>query len=162
MRVTCVALFAALGLVACGSSEPASAPVSTAKDVVTEGYRVETAHYTIGSTATRAQTAQTGDAMEHLHAALPAEDRRNVSATPRAKLQLRLYGTRAEFKAFNRQPAWAEALYRQPECRAYVGDGPNPYHWMLHEGAHQLAREVAGFQRARWSVRSPRRRCPGA
>ena len=27
---------------------------------------------------------------------------------------------------------------------------PIPYHWMLHEATHQLAREVSGFRRNQW------------
>ena len=141
----------ALALSACGSdAPPASGAGKDAKQVVTEGFRIETAHYTIGSTATPAQTEQTGRAMEQLHAAWRARFAHLPQATPNAKLQVRLYGTRAEFKAYNTRVPWAEAMYVPPECRAYVGDGANPWHWMLHEGAHQLAREVMGFKRARW------------
>lgn len=146
-----IVLALSLALVACGSNAPNAEPVAKPKEIVTEGYRIETAHYTIGSTATHAQTEETGRAMEQLHAAWRKRFAHLPQAAPVAKLQVRLYGTRAEFKAFNNRVPWAEAMYVPPECRAYVGDGANPWHWMLHEGAHQLAREVMGFKRARWS-----------
>jgi len=114
------------------------------------GFRIETAHYTIGSTASRAQAQSTGEAMEHLHAAFLARFGHLPHVAPRAKLQVRLYGSRAEFKAYNRSVPWAEAMYVPPECRAYIGEGPNPYHWMLHEGAHQLVRELLQVKRTPW------------
>ena len=43
------------------------------------------------------------------------------------------------------------AIYRTPECHAYVADGPNRVHWMVHEAAHQLSRRSAwSFERERW------------
>lgn len=111
----------------------------------------ETAHYRIASLATPEQTARTGEAMEHLRAAFlrTFADLPDASK-PHPKLRLTLYGTRAQFKAQNRSIAWAEALYRAGECRAYVADGANPYHWMAHEATHQLAREVMRFKKVKW------------
>jgi len=110
-----------------------------------------TAHYLIVSNAPREQVERTGVAVEHLHdafvAMFPDVPAARVAHPP---LRLVLYRTRAEFKANNRGIPWAEALYRTPECHAYVADGSNPYHWMVHEAAHQLSREVMGFRRVRW------------
>ncbi|WP_036170445.1 hypothetical protein [Noviluteimonas dokdonensis] len=107
-----------------------------------------TAHYLIVSDAPQDQVALTGAAVEHLHAAwaqvFPDMPRTHPS------LRLVLYRSRAEFKANNRGVPWAEAIYRTPECHAYVADGENRVHWMVHEAAHQLAREVMGFERVRW------------
>ena len=90
----------------------------------------------------------TGTAVEQLHVAWSQV----FADMPRthAPLRLVLYRTRAEFKANNRGVPWAEAIYRTPECHAYVADGPNRVHWMVHEAAHQLSREVMGFKRERW------------
>jgi hypothetical protein len=110
-----------------------------------------TAHYLVVSNASAVHIARTGEAVEHLHAAwLKLFDDMPAAQREHAPLRLVLYKTRAEFKANNRATSWAEAVYRPPECHAYVGQGPNPYHWMVHEAAHQLAREVMGFRRVRW------------
>ena len=134
-------------------NERATAPTPTqaSPNSVDPWKTTETAHYTIASLASPEETARTGKAIEQLHAAfletfadLPA------ARASHRKLRVTLYATRGEFKAQNPFPAWAEALYRAGECRAYVGGGPNPYHWMAHEATHQLSREVMGFQKARW------------
>jgi hypothetical protein len=106
-----------------------------------------TAHYTISSTATPAQTQQVGAAVEALHAAWL---RHFGVAGAGSRLHLVLYRDRAQFKAHNRSSPWAEAFYRNPACHAYVADGANPYHWMLHEATHQLGTQVAGLPRRRW------------
>jgi hypothetical protein len=107
-----------------------------------------TAHYTISSTATVAQTAQVGAAVEALHAAFLQHF--GVAPTNDARLQLVLYRDRAQFKAHNTSSPWAEAFYRKPACHAYVADGANPYHWMLHEATHQLGVQVMGLRKRRW------------
>lgn len=107
-----------------------------------------TRHYLIVSDAPAEQVAMTGVAVEHLHAAWARVF--DTMPAAHAPLRLVLYRTRGEFKANNRAVPWAEALYRRPECHAYVADGPNRYHWMVHEAAHQLSREVMGFKQARW------------
>lgn len=70
---------------------------------------------------------------------------------PHAKLQVKLYRDRNEFKRCNRV-GWAEAFYRAPFCHAYFSaDEINPHHWMLHEGVHQLNHEVARLRLAKWA-----------
>ena len=54
----------------------------------------------------------------------------------------------AEFKQNNRSSPWAR-LTICPGVYAYFSPA-QPYHWMLHEATHQLAREVSGFRRNRW------------
>ncbi|MUV12930.1 hypothetical protein [Noviluteimonas gilva] len=111
-------------------------------------HETRTPHYVVVSNAPQDQVALTGAAVEQLHDAwsqvFPDMPRTH------APLRLVLYRTRAEFKANNRSVPWAEAIYRTPECHAYVADGPNRVHWMVHEAAHQLSREVMGFKRERW------------
>lgn len=148
-----LALLAVLGLGAAvhGSMLLRHAPAA-ATDPPPSPWRItETAHYRIASLATPEQTARTGEAMERLRAGflhtfgdLPAAN------APHPKLRLTLYATRGQFKAQNRSIPWAEALYRAGECRAYIAEGANPFHWMSHEATHQLAREVMRFHKAKW------------
>jgi hypothetical protein len=112
----------------------------------------ETAHYRIQSSAYTNQTAETGSRVEVLYSAY-AEVFRDIPATsgPHAKLQVKLYRDREEFKRCNRV-GWAEAFYRAPYCHAYFSaDEINPHHWMLHEGVHQLNHEVARLHLAKWA-----------
>jgi len=113
---------------------------------------VETQHYVIESTATQEQTEQIGRVAEMLYTAysnrfgtLPTFQKQH------AKLKVRLYKDRKEFRWVNPNLGWAEAFYRTPYCRAYYSDKEiNPYHWMLHEATHQLNAEVAHLKLAKW------------
>lgn len=68
-----------------------------------------------------------------------------------AKLKIRLYRDRAEFKRCNPGSGWAEAFYDGQLCHAYYpAEEANHYHWMLHEATHQLDIEVAGLALPRW------------
>lgn len=125
------------------SQQPAPLPGAT---------KLETAHYTITTTAGDAETRQVGEAVEGLYAAYAGffADRYAIVET-QTKLQLTLYQHQGEFKANNRSMPWAEAYYLRPVCYAYYASGEaNPYHWMIHEATHQLNTEVAGFKKAKW------------
>ncbi|HEY0660095.1 MAG TPA: DUF1570 domain-containing protein [Lysobacter sp.] len=112
---------------------------------------LETAHYTIAYTATPSQAAQVADAAESLHGAyMTLFGAALKSDADRPKLKLVLYRDQQEFKAHNRSSPWAEAFYLAPYCHAYYADGPNPYHWMVHEATHQLNHERAGLRPAAW------------
>jgi hypothetical protein len=113
---------------------------------------VETAHYAITSTADDEQTRRVGDAAEALHDAYLAWFPDVAQRPPNAaKLRLTLYAHKGQFRANNRSSPWAEAYYLAPVSYAYYAkDGPNPYHWMLHEATHQLNNEVARFPKTRW------------
>ncbi|MGH8076133.1 MAG: DUF1570 domain-containing protein [Lysobacter sp.] len=123
------------------SSRPVLSPVT-----------VETAHYTIASTAAPAHTARVAEVVESLYGAYTTFFRESLAIDPtQAKLKLVLYKDQREFKAHNRSSPWAEAFYLAPRCHAYYADGhANPYHWMVHEATHQLNNEVAHFRRATW------------
>ena len=113
---------------------------------------METEHYTISSTATQPQTILIGKAVESLYAAYTGffRDLRNINRK-RVKLKLVLYKDRKEFAVHNRNSSWAEAFYQTPYCHAYYSEGKaNPYHWMIHEGTHQLNVEVAHFKIENW------------
>jgi len=113
---------------------------------------IETTHYVIASTASQAQTEEVGRVVELLYNAysnrfgsLPTFQHEHP------KLKLLLYKDRREFRWVNPDLGWAEAFYRTPYCRAYYSaDEVNPYHWMLHEAVHQLNREVARLDLAKW------------
>jgi hypothetical protein len=113
---------------------------------------IETAHYTIASTATAEQTEQIARVVEILYqsysnkfSTLPTYN----SNHPRLKLLL--YKDRAEMRRINPGLGWAEAFYRKPYCRAYYSaDETNPHHWMLHEAVHQLNTEVANIHLQKW------------
>ncbi len=113
---------------------------------------IETPHYVIASTASRAQTGQVGRVVELLYSAY--SNRFSTLPTFRhdhPKLKLLLYKNRHEMRWVNPGMGWAEAFYEKPYCYAYYSAGEvNPYHWMLHEATHQLNGEVAQLHLAQW------------
>ncbi len=117
-----------------------------------EQIKIETAHYTIYSTATQQQTILIGEASESLYAAYTDFFKDMIDAKEhKGRLRMRLYKDRDEFKAHNWSAPWAEAFYHNPYCYAYYPESEaNPYHWMIHEGTHQLNREVAHFKVPEW------------
>jgi len=113
---------------------------------------LETAHYTIYSTATQQQTEATGSRMELLYAAYSNRFAHLPTfQVEHPKLKVKLYKDRQEFRRINPHLGWAEAFYRKPYCAAYFArEEMNPYHWMLHEGVHQLNAEVAHLKLKKW------------
>lgn len=113
---------------------------------------IETRHYKIYSTATRAQTDNTARALEMLYTAYSNRlGSVNGWQQEHPRLQVKLYKDRAEMRRINPGMGWAEAFYQEPFCRAYFSDGEiNPYHWMLHESTHQLNHEVAHLSLNKW------------
>lgn len=124
-------------------------PPATQPPLRPDARRVATAHYVIHTTATPEQTRRVAEAAEHLHAAYTRLF--PVDATRATGLELVLYRDRDEFRRHggSRFP-WAEAYYLPPRSHAYVAEGANPYHWMLHEATHQLMRQASGYRRQRW------------
>jgi hypothetical protein len=110
----------------------------------------ETDHYRFHHTDSAEQAELVGKAVEKLYAAYTSVFPQ-PTATASDKLILVLYKDRFEFKTNNRSSSWAEAYYIKPACYAYFdARAENPYHWMIHEATHQLARQVSGFRRNRW------------
>jgi len=113
---------------------------------------IETPHYLIASTATRAQTEQVGNVVEMLYSSYS----NRFGTLPmfrheHPKLKLLLYKDRREMRRVNPGLGWAEAFYSEPYCRAYYSaQEANPYHWMLHEATHQLNHEVARLHLEKW------------
>lgn len=127
-------------------------PTHLPPGVTSAAHTIETAHYVITSNATPEQTALVAQAVENLYTAYTASfsEEIKLGANP-PKLKLMLYKDQAQFKAHNTSQPWAEAFYRAPWSHAYYdADAKNPYHWMLHEAAHQLRNEVARFPKATW------------
>jgi hypothetical protein len=127
------------------------APSITQPPLPPHAKTIETAHYTIHSSATRDQTARVAASVEALHRAYATffAGMPNMEKRP-GKLQLVLYKDQAEFKAHNRSSPWAEAYYLSPRSHAYYSDGENPVHWMIHEATHQLNREAGQFNKVKW------------
>jgi hypothetical protein len=113
---------------------------------------VETAHYTIASTATAEQAEQIAHVVEILYQSYSNKFSTLPTFTPNhPRLKLLLYRDRAEMRRINPGLGWAEAFYRKPYCRAYYSaEEMNPYHWMLHESVHQLNTEVAHVHLEKW------------
>ncbi|HUR44331.1 MAG TPA: hypothetical protein VMZ27_00550 [Candidatus Saccharimonadales bacterium] len=113
---------------------------------------LERPHYTIYSTASNRQTDDTAHAMELLYESYSNAFHTLPAYTPQhAKLKVKLFKDRKEFRWINPNLGWAEAFYREPYCRAYFSaEESNPYHWMLHEATHQLNNEVAHVELAKW------------
>jgi hypothetical protein len=113
---------------------------------------LETPHHLIYSTATRPQAEDTARALELLYGAYTNRfEGLGQFQHGQAKLKVKLFKDRAEFRWINPGLGWAEAYYREPYCRAYFSAGEvNPYHWMLHESVHQLNQEAAHLKLAKW------------
>ena len=113
---------------------------------------LEVPHHIIYSTATRAQTEETAQAMELLYNAYSNRLRSLPQFQARhPKLKVKLFKDRAELRRVNPGLGWAEAFYREPYCLAYYSANEiNPCHWMLHEATHQLNQEVAHVGLEKW------------
>jgi hypothetical protein len=113
--------------------------------------RRESAHYVVLSTASSADTEALLSVAESVHRTY-AELLKggNVPCRSDGVYQLRLYRDREEFKRSHRWIGWGEAFYRYPACHAYIGKDANPWHWMIHEEVHQLNREAADLDLAKW------------
>lgn len=112
----------------------------------------ETEHYVIYSTATADQTEEIGQVAEIVYAGYcRLFDRFKCDVHPHSKLKIKLFKDREEFRHCNRVRDWAEAFYRKPYCYQYYSvDELNPYHWMMHEAAHQLNTEAAHLTLPQW------------
>ena len=92
---------------------------------------LEAPYHIIYSTATRPQTEETARAMELLYNAYSNRLGRLPQFQPdHAKLRVKLFKDRAEFRRVNPGLGWAEAFYRQPYCLAYFSASEiNPCPW---------------------------------
>ena len=113
---------------------------------------LETPCHIIYSTATREQTEATAHALELLYGAYSNRFGHLARFQHKhARLKVKLFKDREEFRRINPGLGWGEAFYREPYCRAYFSTSEiNPYHWMLHEAVHQLNHEVAHLKLAKW------------
>ncbi len=115
-------------------------------------FTINTAHYTIYSSATREQTERVGALAESLYDAY-GDFLRSLKITRNhtGKLKMKLFANREEFRFCNRINTWAEAFYQKPYCYQYFSaDERNPYHWMLHEATHQLNEEAVSLPLTKW------------
>lgn len=140
----------AAAFVAACSGRPSQPPPAVAQHdngILPEARLVRTEHYVIHTTATDGETRDVARAVEALYRSYA-----DFSESPpgKAPLELVLYKDRAQFRAHNRSSPWAEAYYLRPRCYAYVAEGRNPHHWMIHEATHQLLRQLSGYRPAKW------------
>jgi hypothetical protein len=113
---------------------------------------ISTPHYEVASTASSNSVVEVDRVVELLYSGY-SNKFGHIDSFKREhpKLKLRLYKNRDEFKKVNPRSGWAEAFYFRGLCHAYANaNDPNPYHWMVHEGVHQLNREVANFALEKW------------
>jgi hypothetical protein len=115
-------------------------------------FTLEAPHHLIYSSASRAQTADTAQALELLYLAYSNRfGSLDGFQRDHPKLKVKLFKDRAELRRINPGLGWAEAFYRAPYCLACFSAGEiNPYHWMLHESVHQLNQEVAHLHLEKW------------
>ena len=113
---------------------------------------LESSHYIIYSTATEAQTRKVGEVADLLFEQYTSVlGKRLTFEIPKAKLKLKLYKNREEFRRYNPTIGWGEAFYLYPYCHQYFdANAINPYHWMLHEATHQLNKEIANLSLPKW------------
>ena len=145
MRSLAIAALALTLFSACDGRKP-NAPSATVA-ILPDAKVVETDHYKIFSTASDNQTNSVAEAVEALYTSYAGF---LGSKAHSGKFELVLYKDKAQFKANNRSKPWAEAYYRTPRSYAYVTQTRSTYHWMLHEAAHQLLRELSGYKPAKW------------
>ena len=115
-------------------------------------FTLEAPYHLIYSSASRAQTADTAQALELLYIAY-SNRFGSLDGFQRhsPKLKVKLFKDRAEFRRINPGLGWAEAFYITPYCLAYYSANEiNPCHWMLHESVHQLNQEVAHLALEKW------------
>src|ERR1051326_2481957 len=114
--------------------------------------QIEAPHHTLYSSATHAETDATAHALELLYSTYSNRfGGLSTFQAAHAKLKVKLFKDRTEFRRVNPGLGWAEAFYRRPYCRAYYSaNETNPFHWMLHESVHQLNEEVAHLNLAKW------------
>jgi len=114
-------------------------------------HTIESTHYTFVSSATLEQTYMAAAVAESLFAAhsILMSDL-GVTNTFKGRMAMYLYRNRSEFRRVN-NAGWEEAFYKGAGCHMYYDRyRPNPYHWMLHEGTHQLNEEVADLCLPLW------------
>jgi hypothetical protein len=111
---------------------------------------VSTRYYEIASTADSNAVTEIGQVMEVLYTAY-SNKFWTIIKFDHPKLKVRLYKSRDEFKRVNPGVRWAEAYYSRGLCHAYYSEKEvNPYHWMVHEGVHQLNAEAGHFHLEKW------------
>ncbi len=113
---------------------------------------VETDHYQILSSATEEQTREIGQVAEIVYSGYwQLTENLQRTLQPHAKLGIKLFKDRPEFRRCNGVYNWVEAFYRPPYCYQYYSAGEvHPYHWMMHEATHQLNDAAARLRLAQW------------
>lgn len=113
---------------------------------------VDTAHFSIQSSATEWQTEETAIALEILregYARALADLGRTV--VKHERLRVKLFRDRDEFRFCNRVRGWEEGFYRgRCSYQYYSTEMVNVYHSAMHESVHQLNKEGANLSVPQW------------
>lgn len=115
-------------------------------------YKIASEHYMIYSTATLDQIHEILTVAEALYTAFVGLFGPEFTlATNHPHLKVKLFKDRQEFRDVLGVASWAEGFYDGTYSNQYYDvTARNPYHWFLHEGAHQLCSEVAGIWLRQW------------
>jgi hypothetical protein len=110
---------------------------------------MDSTHYHLWTSASASRGSQALGAAEILHRSWTA-----WAGTSHGKRRhnLRLFASRSEMRRALPGLGWAEAIYHDDLCDQY--DDPHaerPWHWLVHEGTHQLAAEDARLHLPRWA-----------
>ena len=114
-------------------------------------HSLNSTHFRIDATASVPVVTDAAERLEKLYHfyttffALPAR-------TDHDALHVRIYATREEMHAVNPIVSdWAEGFYMGTTSHQYINTyAGNPYDSLIHEGIHQLNKQVAGFSLAQW------------
>lgn len=110
---------------------------------------MDSTHYHLWTSAPPSRGSQALAAAETLHRSWTAWA---GSAHGKRKHHLRLFASRTEMRRALPGLGWAEAIYHDSLCDQYDDpDSERPWHWLVHEGTHQLAAEDARLDLPRWA-----------
>ena len=112
-------------------------------------YQIDTTHYQLWTTAPPVRARQAIAVAEGLHRSWSEW---TGVAHKGKRHRMRLFASRAEMRRALPGLGWAEAIYHDSICDQYDDPGAErPWHWLVHEGTHQLAWEDARLELPRWA-----------
>ena len=110
---------------------------------------IDSTHYHMWTSAPSLRGQQALAAAEILHRSWAKWTGMNDD---KKRHKLRLFASREEMRRALPGLGWAEAIYHDSLCDQYDDpDAERPWHWLVHEGTHQLAAEEAHLELPRWA-----------
>ena len=105
---------------------------------------ISSEHFVAESNRSEEETREVLERAEELRRVYLDTFQIDEAELPDTNHQLRIYGSRKEFKRTNPTSPWAEAYYSCPKSHFYIDEqGEDGFDSMLHEVTHQLAHEIA-------------------